>query len=102
MRRRRLRYWLVVAAIYAITAAFLFPIGYLALTALRPPRDVFAVLSAGLRFSVRNFGDALFAWEGVRIPASFLNSAVIATASTLGSARTSRSSSSPITEALRC
>jgi multiple sugar transport system permease protein len=83
MRKSRVRYWLAVAAIYAITAAFLFPIAYLALTALRPPRDVFAVLSAGFRFSLRNFGDALFAWEGVRIPESFLNSAAIATASTL-------------------
>jgi multiple sugar transport system permease protein len=80
--RRRVGYWLTVAAIYAVTAAFLFPVFYLALTALRPPRDVFAVLSAGTRFSFRNFTDAL-AWEGVRIPESFVNSAVIATASTL-------------------
>jgi len=82
MRSRRVGYWLTVAAIYAVTAVFLFPVFYLALTALRPPKDVFAVLGAGWRFSLRNFADAL-AWEGVHIPESFVNSAIIATASTL-------------------
>jgi multiple sugar transport system permease protein len=72
----------MVAAIYAVTAAFLFPIAYLALTAFRPPGDVFSVLQAGLRFSLRNFSDAL-GWEGVNIPQSFVNSAFIATVSTV-------------------
>ena len=80
--RRRLGYWTMVAGIYAVTGAFLFPVFYLALTAFRPPADVFSVLQAGLRFSLRNFTGAL-AWEGVRIPESFVNSALIATVSTL-------------------
>jgi multiple sugar transport system permease protein len=81
-RRRRLGHAVAVAAIYVITAAFLFPIAYLLLTAVRPPKEVFSVLGAGLAFSLRNFSDAL-AWEGVRIPESFVNSAIVATASTL-------------------
>ena len=42
---------------------------------------LFAVLTAGFRFSVRNFTDAL-GWEGVRIVEAFVNSAVISTVST--------------------
>ncbi len=71
-----------VAAIYAVALALLFPALYLVLTALRPPAEVFSVLTAGFHFSLRNFVDAL-SWEGVRLKAAFLNSAVIATASTL-------------------
>ena len=82
MRRRRVGDWTMVAAIYAVTGVFLFPVVYLALTAFRPPADVFSVLQAGLRFSLRNFTGAL-AWEGVHIPESFVNSALIATVSTL-------------------
>lgn len=80
-RRRGVR-WLATAAIYAATVAFLFPVLYLALTALRPPTEVFAVLGASLHFSLRNFGGAL-TWQGVRLPEAFLNSALIATVSTL-------------------
>ena len=72
----------LVALIYAVTLAFLFPIVYLALTAFRPPADVFSVLGAGFRFSLANFRDAL-SWQGVRIPEAFINSAVIATTSTI-------------------
>lgn len=82
MRRRRVGYWTMVAAIYAVTGVFLFPVVYLALTAFRPPADVFSVLQAGLQFSLRNFTDAL-TWEGVHIPQSFVNSALIASVSTL-------------------
>jgi len=71
-----------VVAIYAVTTVFLFPILYLLLTALRPPRDVFAVLSAGWRFSLENFTGA-FAWKGVRLRDSFVNSAIVATISTV-------------------
>ncbi len=80
-RRRRVR-WLEITAIYAVAAAFLFPVLYLALTALRPPAEVFSVLAAGFHFSLRNFTGAL-TWEGVRLPEAFMNSAVIATVSTL-------------------
>lgn len=72
---------LTLGLIYCTTLAFLFPVLYLALTALRPPADVFSVLTAGLRFSLRNFTDAL-TWEGVKIVEAFVNSAVIATIST--------------------
>jgi multiple sugar transport system permease protein len=71
-----------VASIYGVTLVFLFPVLYLALTAFRPPAEVFAVLGAGLHFSIRNFTDAL-GWEGVRVVEAFVNSAIIATASTL-------------------
>jgi multiple sugar transport system permease protein len=81
-RGRRWRHALVVAVIYAVTLAFLFPVLYLALTALRPPADVFAVLTAGWRVSLFNFTDAL-GWKGVRIADAFVNSAIIATTSTL-------------------
>lgn len=80
--RRRWQNALEVALIYAVTLIFLFPVMYLALTAFRPPADVFAVLTAGLRFSLRNFTDAL-GWQGVRIVESFVNSAIIATTSTV-------------------
>jgi multiple sugar transport system permease protein len=73
---------LLVALIYVITLAFLFPILYLALTAFRPPADVFSVLTVGLRFSLTNFRDAL-GWKGVRIAEAFINSGIIATTSTL-------------------
>lgn len=76
--RHALEVWLI----YAVTLLFLFPVMYLALTALRPPADVFSVLGAGLRFSVRNFTDAL-GWQGVKIVDSFANSAIIATTSTV-------------------
>lgn len=81
-RGRRLRHALEIALIYAVTLAFLFPVLYLVLTAFRPPGDVFAVLAAGFRFSVRNFTDAL-SWTGVRIVEAFVNSAVISTVSTV-------------------
>ncbi|MBF8287955.1 MAG: binding-protein-dependent transport system inner rane component, partial [Candidatus Rokubacteria bacterium] len=81
-RRRRGRHVLAVASIYGVTLVFLFPVLYLALTAFRPPAEVFAVLGAGLHFSIRNFTDAL-GWEGVRVVEAFVNSAIIATASTL-------------------
>lgn len=81
-RRRRGRHVLAVASIYGGTLVFLFPVLYLALTAFRPPAEVFAVLGAGLHFSIRNFTDAL-GWEGVRVVEAFVNSAIIATASTL-------------------
>ena len=80
--RGRWRSALEVALIYAVTLAFLFPVIYLALTAFRPPADVFAVLTAGFRFSLRNFRDAL-AWRGVKIVDGFVNSAIIATTSTV-------------------
>lgn len=73
---------LLVALIYGVTLAFLFPIFYLGLTAFRPPAEVFSVLSAGLQFSTANFRDAL-GWQGVRIPEAFVNSAIIATTSTV-------------------
>ena len=72
---------LLVALIYGVTLAFLFPVLYLALTAFRPPAEVFSVLSAGLQFSMANFRDAL-GWQGVRITEAFVNSAIIATTST--------------------
>lgn len=81
-RRGRWRARLMAGGAYLVTLLFLFPVLYLALTALRPPADVFAVLGAGLRFSLENFRDAL-AWKGVRVAEGFLNSALIATASTL-------------------
>lgn len=73
---------LLVALIYGVTLAFLFPVLYLALTAFRPPAEVFSVLSAGLQFSIANFRDAL-GWQGVRITEAFVNSAIIATTSTV-------------------
>ena len=72
---------LLVALIYGVTLVFLFPILYLALTAFRPPAEVFSVLGAGLQFSIANFRDAL-GWQGVRITEAFVNSAIIATTST--------------------
>lgn len=82
-RRRRSRTSvLLVALIYGVTLAFLFPVLYLALTAFRPPAEVFSVLSAGLQFSIANFRDAL-GWQGVRITEAFVNSAIIATTSTV-------------------
>jgi multiple sugar transport system permease protein len=80
--RRRWGNVFLVALIYAVTLAFLFPVVYLALTAFRPPADVFSVLGAGFRFSLANFRDAL-GWQGVRITEAFINSAVIATTSTV-------------------
>jgi multiple sugar transport system permease protein len=71
-----------VALIYGVTLAFLFPVLYLALTAFRPPAEVFSVLGAGLQFSIANFRDAL-GWQGVRITEAFVNSAIIATTSTV-------------------
>lgn len=82
MKRRRWERWLETAAIYTVTAAFLFPVFYLALTALRPPAEVFSVFTAGLDFSLENFAGAL-TWEGVRLTEAYLNSAVVATLSTL-------------------
>ncbi len=73
---------LLAGLAYVVTLAFLFPVLYLALTALRPPADVFAVLGAGFRFSLENFREAL-GWKGVRVAEGFLNSALIATTSTL-------------------
>jgi multiple sugar transport system permease protein len=73
---------LLVALIYGVTLAFLFPVLYLALTAFRPPAEVFSVLGAGLQFSIANFRDAL-GWQGVRITEAFVNSAIIATTSTV-------------------
>jgi multiple sugar transport system permease protein len=73
---------LEVGAIYTVTAIALFPILYLVLTAFRPPRDVFSVLGAGLHFSVTNFIGA-FTWKGIRLRDAFVNSAIIATASTV-------------------
>lgn len=81
-RRRGAARMLEVGAIYAVTGLALFPILYLVLTAFRPPADVFAVLSAGLNFSTANFIGA-FTWKGIRLKDAFVNSAVIATASTL-------------------
>lgn len=72
----------LVALIYVVTLAFLFPVLYLALTAFRPPKDVFSVLGAGLSFSLANFREAL-GWQGVRITEAFVNSAIIATTSTV-------------------
>jgi multiple sugar transport system permease protein len=80
-RRRPVVRALEVGAIYTVTAIALFPILYLVLTAFRPPRDVFSVLSAGLHFSVTNFIGA-FTWKGIRLKDAFVNSAIIATAST--------------------
>ena len=80
--RRRWGNVFLVALIYAVTLAFLFPVAYLALTAFRPPADVFSVLGAGFRFSLANFRDAL-GWQGVRITEAFINSAIIATTSTV-------------------
>lgn len=85
MKTRRRRSWtevFLVALIYAVTLMFLFPVLYLALTAFRPPADVFSVLGAGFRFSLANFRDAL-GWQGVRITEAFVNSAIIATTSTV-------------------
>lgn len=85
MKTRRRRSWtevFLVALIYAVTLVFLFPVLYLALTAFRPPADVFSVLGAGFRFSLANFRDAL-GWQGVRITEAFVNSAIIATTSTV-------------------
>ena len=81
-RRRPAVRALEVGAIYTVTAIALFPILYLVLTAFRPPRDVFSVLSAGLHFSVANFAGA-FTWKGIRLRDAFVNSAVIASASTI-------------------
>jgi multiple sugar transport system permease protein len=81
-RRRRAVRMLEVGAIYAVTGLALFPILYLVLTAFRPPADVFAVLSAGLNFSTANFIGA-FTWKGIRLKDAFVNSAIIASASTL-------------------
>jgi multiple sugar transport system permease protein len=81
-RRRRAVGVLEVGAIYAVTGLALFPILYLVLTAFRPPADVFAVLSAGLNFSTANFIGA-FTWKGIRLKDAFVNSAIIATTSTL-------------------
>lgn len=80
--RRRWVQGLTTVTIYAVTAAFLFPVFYLALTALRPPTEVFSVLSGGLRFSLQNVVGAL-TWEGVRLKEAYANSAVVATLSTL-------------------
>jgi len=80
--RRRWGNAFLVALIYVVTLAFLFPVLYLALTAFRPPKDVFSVLGAGLSFSFANFRDAL-GWQGVRITEAFVNSAIIATTSTV-------------------
>src|SRR5712692_123200 len=81
-RRRPAVRALEVGAIYTVTAIALFPILYLVLTAFRPPRDVFSVLSAGLHFSVANFVGA-FTWKGIRLRDAFVNSAVIASVSTV-------------------
>ena len=72
----------LIALIYLVTLVFLFPVLYLALTAFRLPKDVFSVLSAGFSFSLANFTGAL-GWQGVRIKEAFVNSAVIATTSTV-------------------
>lgn len=81
-RARRWRHALAIAAIYGVTLVFLFPVIYLALTAFRPPADVFAVLTAGFRFSFQNFTDAL-GWKGVKVVESFVNSGLVATTSTV-------------------
>ena len=81
-RQRRWGDALRVALIYTVTLAFLFPVLYLAVTAFRPPADVFSVLGAGFRFSVTNFREAL-GWQGVRITEAFVNSGIIATTSTV-------------------
>ena len=80
--RRRRGNVVLIGLIYLVTLIFLFPVLYLALTAFRPPKDVFSVLSAGLSFSLINFTEAL-GWQGVRIKEAFVNSAIIATTSTV-------------------
>jgi len=82
MRERRGARILRISVIYLVAFGLLVPVLYLTLTAFRKPQAVFYVLEAGLEFSIRNFTDAL-SWRGVRIKEAFVNSALIATASTL-------------------
>jgi multiple sugar transport system permease protein len=70
------------ALIFTIGFLTILPIAYLVLTSLRPPRDVYYVLQGGLRFSLTNFVNALY-WENIVV--AFWNSALVATASTVGS-----------------
>lgn len=82
MRERHGARILRISMIYLVAFGFLVPVLYLTLTAFRRPQAVFYVLEAGLEFSIRNFTDALN-WRGVRIKEAFVNSALIATVSTL-------------------
>jgi multiple sugar transport system permease protein len=82
MRERQRARILRTSIIYLVAFGYLVPVLYLTLTAFREPQAVFYVLEAGLHFSLRNFTEALN-WRGVPIKEAFLNSALIATASTL-------------------